>query len=122
MTELWLSSEDTGAYGRDLPSATDTDARPGLTRLLDALLPVLPPGVSQSLSVSAVYCYVCINVRVCFECNDHLCQEPHPSTGDAPTGHDQPTIYFGAIGSGGECAAASQCVQLLARAGAGGVG
>lgn len=52
MTELWLSSEDTGAYGRDLAPPSPHDARPGLTRLLDALLPILPPGVMLRLGMT----------------------------------------------------------------------
>ncbi len=62
VTELWLSSEDTGAYGRDLPfppggdDDDDDDERrkkqPGLTRLLEALLPLLPPGVMLRLGMT----------------------------------------------------------------------
>jgi hypothetical protein len=37
VTEVWLSSEDTGAYGRDLSTS--------LTALLDALTRELPRGV-----------------------------------------------------------------------------
>jgi hypothetical protein len=39
--EIWLSSEDTGAYGRDLGSS--------LPALLRALLEVLPPGAPPAL-------------------------------------------------------------------------
>lgn len=36
MREIWLSSEDTGAYGRDIGSS--------LPQLLHTLVEVLPPG------------------------------------------------------------------------------
>lgn len=36
MREIWLSSEDTGAYGRDIGTS--------LPQLLRALVEVLPPG------------------------------------------------------------------------------
>lgn len=121
MTELWLSSEDTGAYGRDLYSATDTtDTRPGLTRLLDALLPVLPPGVSQSPACRMAVC--CMYVYVCWITNRLIRHELHSSTGDAPAGHDQSPLHSRPIGGGGKCDEAPQRVQLLARAGAVGVG
>lgn len=37
MVEIWLTSEDTGAYGRDI--GTD------IVQLLDAIVAVLPKGV-----------------------------------------------------------------------------
>ena len=58
MTELWLSSEDTGAYGRDLAFPPDNDddgvkaPRPGLTRLLGALLSALPPRAMLRLGMT----------------------------------------------------------------------
>lgn len=55
VTELWLSSEDTGAYGRDLfpsPSPGPNPNPPGLTRLLAALLPTLPPRVMLRLGMT----------------------------------------------------------------------
>lgn len=55
VTEVWLSSEDTGAYGRDLPSPSPTltpPKKPGLTLLLDSLLPTLPPNVMLRLGMT----------------------------------------------------------------------
>lgn len=44
VTEIWLSSEDTGAYGRDLGTS--------LSSLIDSLVPVLPPNVMLRLGMT----------------------------------------------------------------------
>lgn len=48
--EIWLTSEDLGAYGRDINVT--------LPKLLDSLLPLLPKGMFYYILYTYIYIYI----------------------------------------------------------------